>query len=82
MAMSNFRFHCRVKIFPGLAVNLSKSGASFTVGVRGANVTVGKGRLTRIAGRHAESLSAFPLDAHSRSNRAGRRRAGNFGAPL
>ena len=61
--MSNFRFHRRVKIFPGLAVNLSKSGPSFTVDVRGAHVTVGRGRLTRIAGRRAESLSAFPLVA-------------------
>ena len=48
--MSNFRFHRRVKIFPGLAVNLSKSGPSFTFGVRGAHVTVGHGRVTRTVG--------------------------------
>ena len=80
--MPNFRFHRRMKIFPGLAVNLSKSGPSFTIGIRGAHVTVGHGRLIGIAWRRAESLSAFPLDARSRSDRAGGDAAGNFGEPL
>src|SRR5512143_201712 len=39
--MGNFRFYRRVSIFPGLSVNLSKSGPSLTVGMRGAHVTVG-----------------------------------------
>lgn len=30
-----------MRIFPGLSVNLSKSGPSLTVGMRGAHVTVG-----------------------------------------
>src|SRR5208337_642492 len=36
--MGNFRFYRRVSIFPGLSVNVSKSGPSLTVGMRGAHV--------------------------------------------
>lgn len=39
--MGNFRFYRRLRIFPGLSVNLSKSGPSLTVGVRGAHLTMG-----------------------------------------
>jgi uncharacterized protein DUF4236 len=40
--MGSFRFYKRVNIFPGLSVNLSKSGPSLSVGVRGAHVTLGR----------------------------------------
>jgi hypothetical protein len=36
------RFRRTVKLFPGVRLNLSRSGVSTTVGVRGASVTVGK----------------------------------------
>ncbi|HYB90685.1 MAG TPA: DUF4236 domain-containing protein [Candidatus Binataceae bacterium] len=39
--MGNFRFYRRMNILPGLSVNLSKSGPSLTMGVRGAHVTIG-----------------------------------------
>ena len=35
------RFRRRIKILPGLYVNVSKSGLSFSAGVRGASVTFG-----------------------------------------
>lgn len=35
-------FRKRIKIAPGLFINLSKSGASFTIGPKGANVNIGK----------------------------------------
>lgn len=35
------RFTRRVRLFPGVSVNLSKSGASMSFGVRGAHYTVG-----------------------------------------
>jgi hypothetical protein len=39
------RFHRRVSLFPGLRVNFSRSGASISIGHRGAWYTVGpKGR--------------------------------------
>lgn len=37
----SFRFFRRIKLLPGLRLNLSKSGVSLSAGVRGASVTVG-----------------------------------------
>jgi hypothetical protein len=48
--MGNFRFYRRVSIFPGLSVNLSKSGPSLTVGMRGAHVTVGSKGIRKTVG--------------------------------
>ena len=48
--MGNFRFYRRLKIFPGLSINLSKSGPSVTVGMRGAHLTVGRRGVTRTVG--------------------------------
>ncbi len=45
-----FRFYRRVRLFPGVSVNLSRSGPSLSVGVRGAHVTVGKRGVTRTVG--------------------------------
>src|SRR5207302_11423747 len=48
--MGNFRFYRRLHIFPGLSLNLSKSGPSVTVGMRGAHVTFGRSGVTRTVG--------------------------------
>ncbi len=48
--MGSFRFYRRVNIFPGLSVNLSKSGPSLSVGVRGAHVTVGRNGIRKTVG--------------------------------
>jgi hypothetical protein len=48
--VGNFRFYRRVNIFPGLSVNLSKSGPSVTIGMRGAHLTVGRSGITRTIG--------------------------------
>lgn len=48
--MGNFRFYRRVRIFPGLSVNLSKSGPSVSVGMRGAHVTFGPKGIQRTVG--------------------------------
>jgi hypothetical protein len=48
--MGNFRFYRRLRIFPGLSVNLSKSGPSLTVGVRGAHLTMGPRGVRRTVG--------------------------------
>ena len=37
-----FRFHKRVRLIPGLRVNLSRSGPSLSIGARGAWYTVGR----------------------------------------
>lgn len=36
------RFYKRINILPGITMNLSKSGSSFSFGPKGAKVTVGK----------------------------------------
>lgn len=38
----SFRFRKRIKIIPGISLNLSKSGVSTTIGPRGASVSIGK----------------------------------------
>jgi len=68
--MGNFRFYRRVSIFPGLSVNLSKSGPSLTVGVRGAHVTVGRTGIRRTVGIpgtgiYYTSHSGYHSGAHS-----------------
>lgn len=45
-----FRFYRRRSLIPGLRLNLSRSGPSFTFGVRGAHVTVGRRGVTRTVG--------------------------------
>jgi len=44
------RFFKRVKLAPGVKLNLSKSGPSVTVGPRGAGVTLGRNGATARAG--------------------------------
>jgi hypothetical protein len=40
-----FRFQRRIKVFPGLTINLSKSGVGFSAGVRGLHTGIdAKGR--------------------------------------
>ena len=40
--MGFFRFSKRIKILPGVSINLSKSGVSASVGPRGAKLNIGK----------------------------------------
>lgn len=44
MALTGFRFRKTISILPGVRINLSKSGASTSLGGRGATVNVGHGR--------------------------------------
>lgn len=50
MASSYWRLFRRKNILPGLRVNLSKSGPSLSVGVRGAHATFGRRGITRTVG--------------------------------
>jgi hypothetical protein len=68
--MGNFRFYRRVSIFPGLSINLSKSGPSLTVGMRGAHVTVGSSGVRKTigipgTGIYYTSHSGYHSGAHS-----------------
>src|SRR5438105_3068356 len=44
------RFWYSRKLFPGIRINLSKSGPSITLGPRGAKVTLGHGKLRETVG--------------------------------
>jgi hypothetical protein len=52
-----FRFQKRIKILPCLRLNVSKTGISWTVGMRGASVTARDGKLTGNVGVPGTGLS-------------------------
>jgi hypothetical protein len=74
----SYRFFRRLRIAPGLTVNLSKSGPSLSVGARGGHVTLGgsRGRRTTIglAGDRA-LLDDGPPPGILKKSRLGRRGA-------
>jgi hypothetical protein len=51
------RFYRRIKLFPGVRINLSRSGVSTSVGVRGAHVTLGHGEVRETVGIPGTGLS-------------------------
>jgi Protein of unknown function (DUF4236) len=52
-----FRFRKRLKLFPGLWINLSKKGGSLSVGGRGATVNISKRGVTGTAGLPGSGIS-------------------------
>ena len=52
-----FRFQKRIKILPGLRINLSKSGVSTSLGVPGAQITKGHGKTRTTLGLPGTGLS-------------------------
>ena len=52
-----FRYRSTIRILPGLRVNLSKSGASLSVGRRGATVNLGKRGVKTTVGLPGSGLS-------------------------
>ena len=71
------RFTRRVRLFPGVSVNLSKSGASMSFGVRGAHYTVGsRGRRVTVGvpgtGLYYTQTSATSRAQGPRPERLGR----------
>lgn len=75
------RFWRRMKIAPGLTLNLSKSGGSLSVGPRGAKVTIGsRGRRTTVG---IPGTGLFYTQTASSGGRAGSgRRAASAQAPV
>jgi hypothetical protein len=60
------RFYRRVRLFPGARINLSKRGASFSVGRRGAWLTMGHGRVRETIGLPGTGLSWYEQQRLSR----------------
>jgi hypothetical protein len=55
--LRGLRFQKRLQVLPGLRINLSKSGASASVGPRGADVNIGAHGITTNAGVPGTGLS-------------------------
>lgn len=64
-----FIFQKRIKVLPGVTLNLSKKGVSTSVGIKGARATVGHGQTRLTAGlpgsglSHTEVRSNTPVDS-------------------
>jgi hypothetical protein len=71
-----FRFRKSVKLLPGVRLNLSKSGISTTLGVRGASVN-----LSRRGRRYTVGLPGTGLSYSETSARQARRARGGPGLP-
>jgi Protein of unknown function (DUF4236) len=54
----HLRFFRRLRLAPGLSLNLSKSGPSISVGPRGAKLTIGRGGVRRSIGIPGTGISA------------------------
>lgn len=68
-----FRFQKRVRIFPGVTLNFSKSGVSTSFGGRGARVTLGHGKTRATVGLPGSGLSYTTV---SGKKRGGQRASG------
>ena len=66
-----FRFYRRIKNPPGIRLNFSRSGVSTSVGVRGAHITVGHGKVRETVGLPGTGRHANPIDAPGRRGKRG-----------
>lgn len=63
-----WRFNRRIKLFPGVTMNMGKTGSSFSFGPRGAKVTVGKNGIRKTIGIPGTGLSYTTYDKFDKSN--------------
>lgn len=52
-----FRFQKRIKLLPGVTINLSKRGVSTSLGVKGARITKGHGKTRTTLGLPGSGIS-------------------------
>lgn len=62
------RFRKRIKILPGVHINLSRSGVSTSFGVRGASITKGHGQTRTNLGIPGSGISHNTVTADARPN--------------
>ena len=55
--LMGWRFQRRSRIFPGLRLNVSKSGVSASIGTRGAWLTLGRGNVRTMVGLPGTAIS-------------------------
>lgn len=58
-----FRFQKRIKILPSITLNLSKSGVSTSVGVKGAHLNFGRGQTRTTVGLPGSGLSHTTINS-------------------
>ena len=68
------RLFRRIKIAPGISINLSKSGLSASAGVRGARVTLGPRGVRRTVGIPGTGISYTDSSSTSSRTRSSRAR--------
>ena len=68
-----FRFRRTIRILPGVRLNIGKTGVSTSVGVRGAHVTIGHGKVRKTVGIPGTGLSYTDVsDARNKESEPGR----------
>lgn len=81
MFIMSFRFQKRVRVAPGLRLNISKRGVSTSVGRRGASVTLGRRGLygnVGIPGSGVSYRTKLDKSANRRSKSVGHHKANNI----
>lgn len=77
--MGSFRLFRRIKIAPGVTINVSKSGLSTSLGPRGAKVTLGHGRIRKTVG--LPGTGVYYTSTEELSSPSPSPSAGSTGAP-
>lgn len=75
-----FRFQRRIKIIPGVTLNVGKRGVSTSIGRRGAHITFGQNGVRRTAGIPGTGISYTSLSKPSQAPEAGSRDAEALGS--
>ncbi|MYF75975.1 MAG: DUF4236 domain-containing protein [Acidobacteria bacterium] len=65
----SIRFWRRLRLFPGVTLNISKTGFSLSFGIRGAHWTVGRGRRTGSLGIPGTGLF-YRKESRARTNKS------------
>ena len=69
-----FRFRRTIRVIPGIRLNLSRSGVSTSVGIRGAHVTVGHGKVRETVGAPGTGIY-YTTTQQTHGDRAGEAQA-------
>lgn len=77
-----FQFRKRVKIAPGISLNFGKKGVSISAGVRGARVTVGRGRTTTSVGIPGTGIYDRTTHGHRASDEVAPNASAGIARPL
>ena len=60
-----WRFRRSIRLFPGIRLNIGKRGVSTSIGVRGAHVTLGHGKVRETVGIPGSGLSYTHVEGHT-----------------